>query len=215
MIGSLVEALATRIEKAHTQEQISRYARNAYRRLSHDLETLEDDAADDVRRAARLLSLDSSTRHPTNADHPDASLEPAMQWLGALGDDPVVVHSVVRKDAGRMLDVIDGSAPEAVRERIRVHLETLMRHVEVKREDCLSRFEPTVEDRTQRALQYLNVAILFSRRAKREMDIRFLNAALKLNDWAIYADFPQAGSVVDARLLLSVAEQESTFSEFG
>lgn len=215
MIGSLLKALASRIEKVHTREQIAQYVQNTYHRLSRQLDSLDARAASDIRQAAALLGLDDTT---VTTDKPvienTRELEDARSWLSSLGREALVVRSVVRKDAGRMLDLLDCDTPHASQQRISRYFETLLRHVEVKRVQCLSQFTPAVDDRVERVLQYLDVAILFSRHARRARDIRFLNAALKLNDWAIYGDVPQADPVVDARLLLSLAEQEFAYTEF-
>ena len=215
MMGSLLKTLANRIEKVHTREQIAKYVQQTYRRASRQLGSLDARAVSDIRRAAALLGLDDTT---VTTDEPvienTHELEAAKSWLSSVGPQALVVRSVVRKDAGRMLDLLDCDTPHTSLQRISRHFETLLRHVEVKRVQCLSQFAPAVDDRVEQVLQYLDVAIVFSRHARRARDIRFLNAALKLNDWAIYGDVSQTGPVVDARLLLSLAEQEFTYSEF-
>ena len=57
------------------------------------------------------------------------------------------------------------------------------------------------------------MAILFSREARRSGDLRMLNAALKLNDWAFPTHRRLPPSPRLARFLLSLAEQERAVRE--
>lgn len=86
-------------------------------------------------------------------------------------------------------------------------LETLLRHVEVKRRQCLQLDPPgAVEDFW---LERHAVAILFCRAARAHGDWRLLNAALKLNDWAFPAQRRLPAGDRLARYLLALAEQET------
>jgi len=59
----------------------------------------------------------------------------------------------------------------------------------------------------------LSVAVLFARAARRRGDLRFLNAAFKLNDWAYPVHRRIRPGPRLARYLLSLAEQETAVSE--
>ena len=63
------------------------------------------------------------------------------------------------------------------------NLERLLRHVEVKRKEALIARQDTPDSDTL-WLERHAVALLFCHQAIRSHDLRFLNAALKLNDWA-------------------------------
>ena len=63
------------------------------------------------------------------------------------------------------------------------NLERLLRHVEVKRKEALVAKQDTPDSDTL-WLERHAVALLFCHQASRSHDLRFLNAAMKLNDWA-------------------------------
>ena len=96
-------------------------------------------------------------------------------------------------------------------ELLNTNLEALLRHVEVRRKDCLRPVQPTNIEGAW--LEKHAVAILFSQVASTRRDLRFLNAALKLNDWAYPAHRRVKPTPRFARYLLSLAEQEWALRE--
>ena len=90
-------------------------------------------------------------------------------------------------------------------------LERLLRRVEVKRQKALDSAEE--HDRQAAWLERHAVAILFSRVARHTQDLRFLNAALKLNDWAYPAHRGLRSGPGLSRYLWSLAEQETSWKE--
>ncbi len=91
-------------------------------------------------------------------------------------------------------------------------LENLLRQVEVKRERSLRKFTREIST-DQQKLERCDVSILFSRVARRRRDLRFLNAALKLNEWNMHEFKDAANDVCTARLLIALAEQEISAKE--
>ena len=61
-------------------------------------------------------------------------------------------------------------------------LEALLRHVEVRRRAGL-RFQPSMTEH-EHWTEIQKLSLLFTRHAKQQQDYRFLNTALKLNDWS-------------------------------
>jgi hypothetical protein len=91
-------------------------------------------------------------------------------------------------------------------------MEHLLRHVEVKRKKC---FITGVEYRTTDHIwqQRHDVSILFCRYAIRHHDLRFLNAAFKLNDWAFRHYQHAKPSAAKSSYLAALQEQELAAKE--
>lgn len=62
-------------------------------------------------------------------------------------------------------------------------LERLLRHIEVKKKHCLSPIIPAAGP-SEEWIEKHRMAILLAKQARRSHDLRFLNTALKLNEWA-------------------------------
>jgi hypothetical protein len=153
----------------------------------------------------------SATADDASADNKvsESALANAREWLAALPARGVLDGRHFAAGAGRFLDVLDaaGSAEE-----IRVAMEQaerLLRHVEIARENALARSMPDLS-RGQLALERWDAAILFARIAVRHSDLRFLNAAFKMNDWSLkrHSRPPKLAVELSARFVLSLAEQE-------
>lgn len=142
-------------------------------------------------------------------DTSESALRAAREWLAAIPARGVIEGGRFTAGVGKSLDALDaaGSAEE-----IRVameQVERLLRHVEVARENALARSTPELT-REQLTLERWDVAILFARIAVRHDDLRFLNAAFKMNDWSLkrYPQLSKLGVELRARFVLSLAEQE-------
>ena len=61
-------------------------------------------------------------------------------------------------------------------------LESILRIVEVKRKKILNAFSQELTD-DEKIREGLRISILLSRASRRHRDLRYLNAALKMNDW--------------------------------
>ena len=207
--------MITRIERAHTRAQIESKVENIRLRLSREA-VLDAEVMHDIVAAEELLNtppedrIGRATSPLSNATSGIQNrLHSARTWLADCTHKGVVSKSVVKRDAGKMLDTIRSHANEPT--ELKPHLEKLLRHVEVRRERCLTDFDPPTATLSDRWRQLLDVAILFSRYARQHRDIRFLNAALKLGDWALDGGAERLGPEIDARLLLSLAEQEASY----
>jgi hypothetical protein len=84
--------------------------------------------------------------------------------------------------------------------------------VEVKRQNALRKFSPILPTEAQ-WLERCDVSILFSRIARRRGDLRFLNAAFKMNEWYLKELRSLNMDTVQVRLLLALAEQELSAGE--
>jgi hypothetical protein len=90
-------------------------------------------------------------------------------------------------------------------------LESLLRHVETRRRAGLRLL--SAREGGDPWMEWLAIAILFARAARRRGDLRFLNAALKINDWAYPSHRRIRLGPRLARYLLSLAEQETALAE--
>ncbi|HEY60622.1 MAG TPA: hypothetical protein G4N92_08080 [Anaerolineae bacterium] len=134
------------------------------------------------------------------------------KWRAHLKGNKVISRAVVAVDAGMFLDLLaDSKKPTSQRFYID-NLERLLRHVEVKRKDALLQFDREISA-DQIWIERHCVTILFCRHARRAKDLRFLNTAFKLNDWA-FRNFKHGISFPrKANYLLAVAEQEYSTQE--
>ncbi|MGD8603207.1 MAG: hypothetical protein PVF49_01410 [Anaerolineales bacterium] len=159
--------------------------------------------------AARLKLATAAKGTP--AAHPKlASPSEFLHWRENLSDERVLTRSGLAPGAGLMLlSILDDPGRHAT--FLQSQLELLLRRVEVKRRAALEtagQLDPQAEWLERHA-----VAILFSRAARQTRDLRYLNAALKLNDWAFHSHKNlQAGPRLD-RYLWALAEQETSWKE--
>jgi hypothetical protein len=135
-----------------------------------------------------------------------------LAWKRDLWDGKVIRAGVIKAGAGFYLDqsVLNKKYYQA--SFVLENLESLLKNVETKRERCLQNFEPT-PDANSIWFERLDIDLLFVRTARREKDPRFLNAALKLNDW--YFSYIQRKATLPelVRFLLALVEQELVFKE--
>jgi len=172
------------------------------------------EAAADVARAwhlavrAGLLAETAEQQAPCEpTDEP--SLEEIRRWIEEVPDGKVVTPKRLVAGTGRWMNWIEETAAVEHREFLQWNLEALLRNVEVKRARCLQPVLPPASPQSQ-WLEKHDVAILFARSARRRRDLRFLNGALKLNDWAFPAYRRPQWDACSARYLLALAEQELT-----
>ncbi len=137
------------------------------------------------------------------------ALEQIDAWIERVPGGKVVTAKRLVKGTGLWLDRIESAGYKQHREFADCNLQSLLRHVEIRREKCLQPVLPALSA-SQQWLEKHDVAILFARSARRRHDLRLLNAAMKLNDWA----YPSHRKLpVTPRYLLSLAEQEKSVQE--
>lgn len=92
-------------------------------------------------------------------------------------------------------------------------MEKTLRHVEVKRRQCFVSREAPRLTQTQLWVKRHKTAILFCRYARLHCDLRYLNAAFKLNDWAFRRYQHSHPSDAKSLYLAALQEQELTAQE--
>ena len=176
--------------------------------------------AKDLRETAKCLveigliqSTPAELQATDEGDHAEA-IAKARAWRDALPDGKILSKEGFACGCGEMLDVLDKSGSEKDRIFVSDSLEKLLRNVEVKRKVSLHQTNPPLGEK-ETALERDRVIILFCRVARRHKDVRLLNAALKLNDWA----FKKAGRSntfpieLQCSRMLCMAEQEAAAKE--
>jgi hypothetical protein len=102
-------------------------------------------------------------------------------WSVPVQDQPVISQATIQTGVVVALLAKVGQADKPSAGQIR-EMEALLRYVEVRRQGGL-KFSPSVS-RLERWVAIQNMSLLFTRFARQQHDYRFLNAAMKLNDWA-------------------------------
>ncbi len=118
----------------------------------------------------------------------------------------------IEPGCGQYLDWMDSQHNLDDRQALAEKLEKLLRQVEVKREKALWKFTRETP-REQQHLERCDISILFSRAARRNHDLRFLNAALKMNEWFFREIRNSPSELCITRLLTAMAEQEISARE--
>jgi hypothetical protein len=179
-----------------------------------DLATAVKDGkiATDEQRLLSIVQAVGRLRERGFRDLPSFPVIPRSNPAGVTVEDDRLVSPVVHQ--GR----IDHAVVEALMLMVDRHqslnefqssqLETLLRHVEVRRQAGL--IFRSVRSEMERWGSVAQISVLFSRFAMRERDFRFLNAALKLNDW-IYRH--GRDSKRNSGFLLALLEAEATLME--
>jgi len=140
------------------------------------------------------------------------SPRPDESWRALLDQERIFdTQGWQAGSAGKLLCLLEESDP-LVQQAIHRTMEALLRHVEVKRQKSLQKFQPPLT-RPQQRLERHAISILFSRYARQKGDLRFLNAALKMNEWFAKQDPRKTSMLEKACRLRALAEQELSARE--
>lgn len=143
---------------------------------------------------------------PEQAAPPSASAgqDERMRWQSALQDGRVIQKGLTAARSGIFLDMMDNNGGG---DFVAHNLESLLRHVEVFRQHCFPAFSPPLPPQ-EAWLERLDILILFSRHARRRLDLRYLNAVMKINEsWFRHLSNPSHNRRF-IRFAISLAEQE-------
>jgi len=141
------------------------------------------------------------------------SLADVQEWAANLPGGKVVSKAGLQADTGTYLDALEREGRPEDQEFLLTSLESLLRHVEVRRKKCFPNLDPPSSPE-RLWLEKHDIAILFCRHACRTGDLRFLNAAFKLNDWAFKTHERRTPTKPClARYRLALKEQERAVEE--
>jgi hypothetical protein len=139
-----------------------------------------------------------------------ADIENAVKWMEDLPYGIVISKGIIVPGAGRNLDILDFQSNRE--EFVRMESEKLLRHVESRRKRSLDQF--TVDlDAWQILGEKIGISVFFSRHALRCGDLRFINAAFKLNEWLMDSHRRFRKNILRALFLVALAEQETCAAE--
>jgi hypothetical protein len=133
----------------------------------------------------------------------------AEEWFENRGADELVIKAQVERFTALRLLVLLSEGEGFRKDEVIRALEGLLRHVEVRRKACLSLRR--AENPMDRWYEVHDTAILFARTALRLGDLRYLNAAMKLNDWALRVHRRSVPADLLVRFVLSVSEVHRTY----
>ncbi len=152
---------------------------------------------------------ENETEKPVaGAGSPD-SYNIARIWFEDKQDQKVIQKKIVSAGCGRYLTILDSAGQM---ELVTRNMEDLLRHVEIHRRNCLRFFSPAIPEE-QRWMERLEICILFSRYARGHYDLRFLNAALKMNDYWFSGLKKTYNLLIFTRYCVSLAQQELSVKE--
>ena len=136
----------------------------------------------------------------------------ALNWIAELSDGKVIHKGYLRVGTGKFLEWLAAYGNPEYSQFVKLNVEILLRHIEVKRNNAFKKFnEALTEDQVW--LEQHDIAILFSKFTQRHRDLRMLNAAFKLNDWA-FPYYSKISSLIRlVRFLRSLIEQEKAALE--
>ena len=146
----------------------------------------------------------------SSADKPSA--EEIQIWMDSLPDGLVLTKQGLVHQTGMML--LGLLAVEDSSNDLFIHnsLERLLRHVEVRRKACLQP-RPSLSW-SETWIEKHDVAYLFCVHVRNSRDFRFLNGAMKLNDWGYRAHRRNASVEQTLSLVRAILEQELILAEF-
>ena len=216
----LVNAAVEYLDKSISQERIRKFlqasltAGHKYYSQSPDHKLLahlqEFEQAYALGREIRLANLPTALR--TNQENQAIQEIDPAKWIEALPKGRMVSAKGLTASSGSNLLILLGD-DLGYEQLIGDNMERLLRHVEVKREQALQLDPPAPPKDTW--MEKHAVSVAFSRWSRRHGDMRYLNAALKLNDWALPSHARSAFSPVLVRFLLALAEAEFTLESWG
>jgi hypothetical protein len=216
-----IDRMETIFSHGYSGDQVRDFVLNRYSRLIDSLEDItqpnKTEVANDLGQIHEIilaLGWVNKKENPFKA-HSIKKQIPATEiltWKRGLRDGKVINAGVVKIGTGFYLDQLEFKGISDQRSFILNNLESLLKHVETRRECCLQAFEP-MPDADQIWLERINIILLFVRSARRTNDPRFLNAALKLNDWYFSYFQKKATRPQLVRILLALVEQELALKE--
>lgn len=138
-------------------------------------------------------------------------IQNAIDWISTLENGRVINRGIIAENSGLHLDILDKN-DKNFNDFTTASLESLLRFFEVKRKKAISAFQGELS--TNRVLlNGLQISILFCRAARRHHDLRYLNIALKMNEWYLALMKKESDTALIIIFLLAMTEQEISAME--
>ena len=139
------------------------------------------------------------------------NLDQITAWIERLPKNRIVTSDWLILGSGDVLLWLNDHQPPHLQGFFHENMERTLRHIEVKRKAALQMRTPSTTNVTW--MERHAVAIVFCRYTRDTGDVRYLNAALKLNDWAYPSHRKLSITSRLIRYLLALAEAEAAIRE--
>jgi hypothetical protein len=210
-LSPVVEFAASCFDDSASRETYEHFLNQGAAQLKRALKTPAEqpDWAGEFRQALKNINHTGLEIH----DPPRFSADPAFklpgfeqskEWFSQRGSHEIVMKGAVdRSTASHLLSLLkhtqgtDGSDLIAA-------VEVLLRNIELRRKRCLQLRNSGSP--TDRWFELHDTAILIARAAVRFNDLRYLNAGLKLTDWALPVHRRSVPADLLTRYILAVSE---------
>lgn len=210
--GWFLEKLVGLLSYDPGPEDIRRFVQEHFQRFKEDERSKIENQADLTVLQVCMIDL-GWLDHRQKVSTPKHEVgEIDQQWLTCLKDKKIFTKGVLQPGSGKYLDMLDEAAQSTEKALTADVLEKLLRHVEIRREKSLGKFTKDITEE-QNWIEKFDISILFSRTARRHNDLRFLNAAMKMNEWYMAKLKTSKLDKSMARLLLALAEGEISARE--
>jgi hypothetical protein len=158
-----------------------------------------------------LMKVGAPARMNSSAEYSLPTEEQASEWLKMQGDEGIILKGTVERFTAEYLLAILQAQVDPQGLNMNAVLERVLRHVELRRKGCLAL--RSGGSRTDRWFERHDTAILLARGAREFNDLRYLNAAMKLIDWALPAHRRSVPPDLLVRYVLAVSEAQLAFEE--
>jgi hypothetical protein len=179
-------------------------------------DTLEKLNSDEINRINENLTTlgwieGTKIKHDLNQFISKETIEEATKWANSMENGKVINNGLISNGAGFYLDILDERGG-ILRDFTFDSIESLLKYVEVKRKKILSMILKSHNIEND-FLQWIDISILFCRTSRRHKDLRFLNAALKMNDFFFLKMKNEKEGKPLLNFLLALTEQEISAAE--
>ncbi len=140
------------------------------------------------------------------------SAEEIRIWRDSLPGGRVLTKGGLAHQTGKMLLGLLSTQDRSTDSFYHDSMERLLRHVEVQRKACLQPHPSLSWSETW--IEKHDIAFLFCVHARKSCDFRYLNGAMKLNDWGCRAHRRNASVEQTMGLVRAILEQERILAEF-
>jgi hypothetical protein len=128
------------------------------------------------------------------------------QWFKDLKNSKIIDQGLIVKGTGANLDWLDDNDKD-LKDFKTSALESILRIVEVKRKSIINALSQDLTH-DEKIREGLMISIMLSRASRRHEDLRYLNAALKMNDWYFPICRKLKSEKTSVLYLLALTEQE-------
>jgi hypothetical protein len=150
----------------------------------------------------RMVENVKLTTVPLNSHRSDIHIK-------SVDTEYLIIKGIFKRDSAKFvhhwLDQDD-------QEQLNKNIERIIRHIEIKRADCMQKFDTTLSP-NELLFEKMNMAIVLALYAEKYRDLRVLNTVFKLNDWLFRENNKVRNRSVLARYLHCLYRQEHAARE--